>query len=406
MAIRCKDIMKLPSLGKLKLVSGRNGLDNVVRWVHVADVPRVTDWVQGGELLFITGIGLKNDIDALLEMVDSIYKKRLAGLVVNIGPYIEYVPNEVAKYADTLDFPVFELPWEVKIVEVTADICKAIIMSQIEEKALQELAENILFGPIDNPNILINRAAYYGFNLTTPSRVAIIDIDDFANYLKRNKIEDEKRIIEIKNSFQQIVQSVLNQYLHKILYVTRSDSIILIITDIRERDDFFPVLAEDIHRIAARKLPGLTASIGLGNSYLRLSDVQRSFKEAEQAILVINCTDKKNSILSYQEIGFYKLLFGIEEEELISYNNETLGRLEEYDQQHGSDLVFTLQVLLDENYNLTKTTKKLFIHRNTLKYRIQKIESITGLKVEEPGYHRLNLQLSLAIRTFVKSLYK
>ena len=123
---------------KIKLVAGANGLDRVIRWVHVIDIPQVTKWLQGGELLFITRIGISRDIEDLLQLVKGIFEKNLAGLVINTGPYISKTPKNVIDLANNLSFPVFELPWEVKLVEVTKSICSLIVMSQIEEKSIRD----------------------------------------------------------------------------------------------------------------------------------------------------------------------------------------------------------------------------------------------------------------------------
>lgn len=80
--------------------------------------------------------------DAIAEVNDSIYglqagvftnaldiahlcieKLEVGGVIINVGPYIKEIPEEVIQIADAANFPVFELPWEVKIVEVTQEIC-------------------------------------------------------------------------------------------------------------------------------------------------------------------------------------------------------------------------------------------------------------------------------------------
>src|SRR5471030_691786 len=119
MSITCEEMMRLPYLEKIKVVAGEAGLNKIISWVHVVEIPEVTEWVKGGELLFITGITIQNNKEALLQLVKSISKKNLSGLVINVGPYIKETPQEVIDLANLINFPIFELPFEVKLIEVT-----------------------------------------------------------------------------------------------------------------------------------------------------------------------------------------------------------------------------------------------------------------------------------------------
>ena len=94
MMVKCREVIQLPSLSKLKLVAGESGLERIVKWVHVLDMPDVVSWVRGGELLFMTGMSLKSPMD-LLNIVQVCAKKNVAGLVITPGKYVPTIPLEV-----------------------------------------------------------------------------------------------------------------------------------------------------------------------------------------------------------------------------------------------------------------------------------------------------------------------
>ena len=80
----------------------------------------------------ITGVAIRDDISSLPQFIRDLYSKNIAGLVINIGPYIKKTPVEVIELADSLDFPVFELPFEVGLIDISQSICKAIFMNKLE----------------------------------------------------------------------------------------------------------------------------------------------------------------------------------------------------------------------------------------------------------------------------------
>jgi len=99
----------------------------------------------------------------------------------------------------------------------------------------------------------------------------------------------------------------------------------------------------------------------------------------------------------YEELGLYRLLAGLRDrEELRRFYAETLGALARYDHEHNTELVHTLEVFFEENANASQTSRALYVHRNTLNYRLQRIVEITGLDLND-AEARLTLQLALKV---------
>ena len=99
----------------------------------------------------------------------------------------------------------------------------------------------------------------------------------------------------------------------------------------------------------------------------------------------------------YEELGLYRLLAGLHaRDELSRFYEETLGVLVRYDQDHGTELLHTLEVFFGQNANASQTSRALFIHRNTLGYRLQRIAEITGLDLND-AEARLAFQLALKV---------
>lgn len=395
--ISCKEILELPSLKKMRLVGGQMGLDRNIRWVHFIDLPDVLAWVQGGELLFITGIGL-NDIEAdLLKLIEGIAKKRLAGLVINVGPYIPSIPESVIQKADELSFPVFELPWEVKLVDVTQDVSRYIVMKETEQKSINDLLENILFNTVYDYPTLIRRAAYYGYDLNQPHQVGIVRACNFDNLLQEH--QDEILLMTIRERFEAAVREVLSKHFKRILSITRVDSIIFLIPEViyKNRDKLDNVvIMEEIIQNCKLKLPKINLNIGLGKCFTDLIQATTSFDQARLALKFADFVQEQNRVYCYQNLGVYKLLFELDENILEEYYQETLGKLAEYDQKHGTELIPTLKVYLQENGNSIQAAKKLFIHKNTLIYRLKKVENITGKNVDKMQ-DRVSLLMGLII---------
>lgn len=381
MAICVKDIMKLESLSKLKLVAGATGIEKFAEWVYVAecfeDPLESIKWIQGHEIVIITGHGIKGDKDVLVKIIKAINDKKGAALIINIGSYIQNIPERVLKLADELEIPLFELPWEVKIVEISQDICKAILYSRIDKSSIKYLLSDILFGDGMFEESIVEKVAYYGYDLSGTCNIYVADIDNLGEYIEVNDISGKEAISQIKVKVIKILQDGLDKYNLKSPTIEKGDSIIFFNKTDESRTKRLKIALKEIQENINNKIEGISISIGIGNSYGDLSQMKQSLKEAEWALQSAKFENKKNIIITYKEIGVYGLLFNIKDKSILEqYYFNMLGEIQKYDNMNDTELIKTLEVYLEESCNVTLTAEALFLHRNTLKYRLRKIEEL------------------------------
>ena len=396
-------MLKMTGMEKITLVAGEEGLDRIISWVHVSEIPEVVEWVEGGELLFITGITIQDNKEALLKLVKDIDKKNLSGLVINVGPYIKKTPEEVIELANSLNFPIFELPFAVKLIEITHIICKEIFSSKIQEDSINSFMNELILGKSAIKDETISRAIKYGYSIKKNYYALIVNIYNFEKYLKTNNIEKEEKIIEIKQYTIQIIDAVMKNYNKKYLYMIQSDSFYLMIAvDKGLRDvDFINNIASSISDNISKSISNLTVSIGIGEKACTLSEFRSAALEAKNAMEISKKLNGKNSIGDCKKLGVYKLFFSMENQHImIKLYNEKLGKLKGYEKNDAKELLNSLEIYIDENRNIGNAAERLFIHRNTMKYRINKIEEILECNLKDDRT-MFNIMLCLSIGKFL-----
>jgi purine catabolism regulator len=113
-----RDIAAFPGLD-LTVVAGVAGLDREVSWLHVSELPDPTEWLEGGEFLLTTGIGLDERDSVQRAYVRRLGDHGLAGLGFGVGFGFAEVPAAVVEEADRMGFPVLNVPYEVPFVAIT-----------------------------------------------------------------------------------------------------------------------------------------------------------------------------------------------------------------------------------------------------------------------------------------------
>ncbi len=142
-------------------------------------------------------------------------------------------------------------------------------------------------------------------------------------------------------------------------------------------------------------LEGFSIAVSLSRPALDPVDLHRA---AAEALLAANVAEARGqSRLAFEETGAYRLLLGAMSEdpaELQRFHEETVAPLVAYDDQYETELVRTLETFLDADGNVARTSERLFTHRHTVRYRLDRVRELSGLDVgSTDGRERLSLGL-------------
>ena len=123
------------------------------------------------------------------------------------------------------------------------------------------------------------------------------------------------------------------------------------------------------------------ATVGIGTVVEGIKDLARSFKEAQVALEVGKVFDTEKTIVSYDNLGIARLIYQLPTTLCEMFLREVfkMGSIDSLDQE----TLFTIQRFFENNLNVSETSRKLFVHRNTLVYRLEKIKRLTGLDLRE-----------------------
>lgn len=125
----------------------------------------------------------------------------------------------------------------------------------------------------------------------------------------------------------------------------------------------------------------LKALVGIGTQVKGIKDLARSFKEAQVALEVGKVFDTEKVIVSYENLGIARLIYQLPSTLCEMFLREVFkrGSIESLDHE----TLFTIQKFFENNLNVSETSRRLFVHRNTLVYRLEKIRKLTGLDLRE-----------------------
>lgn len=430
--LRCKDLKSLPSLGRLRYLTGTRGLENPIRWIYTPEDDDFTDWVHGGELLIVSGAASHRPAFNLSRVLREAVRLNLAGAILLFGEhYIEEIPRSIIDAAARKDFPLMTIPWDTPLVDIEESIARAIVLSDRapQQESLLALA---LAGRVSAQEFAA-RAASAGYPVRAPQVLCAF------SFLPENA--GGRAVEELTRETAQALTAALSARALPFLSCSSLNQIYLLFAaadgmgkkaaGARQAASTAEVSAAGMagNAGAARQAAGASAAgmarqaagdaaeavlaqiYSLAHARIKreeccagatlapaLGDIIILYHEARTALDIARGQHLHTAPYVYEHGGLAELIVGSSmTEHFRSFANGLLAPLAAQDARSHGRLMETLAAFVAANGNVLHAAEQLYIHRNTLKYRLRQIEKALGGSLDDPDL-RLKLQLALYIR--------
>jgi purine catabolism regulator len=346
----------------LTLVSGQESAQAHVRWVHSTELLDPTPWLKGGELLLTMGIQL-DGAKAQRELVDRLADREIAGLGFGTGFTHKRVPAALVSAARKRSFPLFEVPYELPFIAIT-ERAFAQLVNERYEMLQRNMVGDVLAEALTGhlyPEELQARLRPFGIG----EQVAVLA---FAPPDPTAAAALLERILE-------------REGVHNLVAI-RAGLLCAVIEADGLRDGgeggWDPIdLARKVRSELAERFGEVRAAASrpAATHSLRLS-----FHEARCALEAVRLQNgDAPEVASYRDLGAFQLLLSLQDDDaLISYCRGVLGPVEQGEGQYGDELLRSLDVFIEHNGHWEKAANALYCHRHTLRYRIRRVEQLTG----------------------------
>lgn len=406
----CKDLLTLPSMAQAKIIAGKSGLSNSIRWVYKPENMNFAKWVKGQELLIISTPVIQSEDFNLPIVIKKANKLNMSGALLLTGDkYIASIDSSVVSYANLNNFPIFVISGEIPLVDIFEEIGHAIAYNKNSDALSDDILSGIIFGKNINADAFAMKFSEAGYALDGKNRMFTINIHGDRRI---EEYEYDTVISKIKNEFNSgNMNALLSRYgnnivgcfclkkgevdvsgrsadinmsgnnISEIIPVDSSMKNILD-TDTVSESDKKEVLAK-IYKSLSEYLYSISSDIklvmGVGRAYEGIGDLQKSFTEASRCVILSEKMNMSGRVFCYEEMGIYNLFSELADKKVMQeFIDNTLGVIIEYDRNNNSKLLETLKAYLWNNNSLIHASEQLYTHRNTVKYRVQRISQLTG----------------------------
>ena len=272
------------------------------------------------------------------------------------------------------------------------ELSKERAAAEVERRLRGDLVEEVLAGALepDEAERVARQAERLGHRLPQRAWVVVLEADD-------DKTEAALAVRGQQDRLDGALNGLVRSRLPGALTLVRSSSAVFLVPDELAADlPSVEKLGAQVLAAAAPVMKPGSASVGIGNLANGVSELARSHVEARQALRLTRRAGGRARVASYRSLGAFRLLLEVQSPDALRrFVHELLGPLLEYAQSRDTPLLETLEALSAERWVRRAAARHLSIHINSMTYRVERIEALTGLQLDDP---ETRVAISIALR--------
>lgn len=277
---------------------------------------------------------------------------------------------------------------------LSLNLAKKIAISEVEKKYKNEIIDDLLSGNIKDEDGIAERAENINFDLNSRSAVVVFTLE----------FTGKKATSVSRERYYNILINNIDYYLKNAIVRERFNQVIVIwpihsgqSNKKKEMDNIKRTLGHVIYKFESA-VKDAKVYTGIGSIADTVRDLPKSHKEAQEVLDVNALAYGQNQILSFEELGIYRLLYQFKHDNnrLKEFIPASLQRLLDYNKTNREQLIETLEMYLQCQQNVSRSADRLFVHYKTVSYRLDRIKEITQMDYEDAN-EMLSVQVGLKI---------
>lgn len=282
---------------------------------------------------------------------------------------------------------------ELALNVYSVQFVKQKIVLDTKEQVKDSFINKLLVKKVEDPKSIMQYASLFNWDLRKEYRISVLSIVLNEDEIKKGNLLEQ----QAKKAFiWERLRASLQLFDQDFIISNKGEDFILFVESDKEQknpEKYWDHLYEYLHNSIKREKLSGQLYIGVGGKTNDMHEYYTCYKQGIQAIHVINQRIPKKGFALFEKLGAYTLLYHLKNDVTSDFINRHLKPLLQYSDQKNVDLFQTLRVYLFQNGNLKETADTLFIHRSTLQYRIEKIQSLLRVDIND-SEERLNLMMA------------
>ncbi len=371
---KVSDVLKLPIMRGVRVVAGEEGLFRKVEHVTVMEVPEIKRWLKGNDFLITSFYSVRKSEEDQCALIRDL-ADTCCCIAVKTGQYVECVAESVKRAADEVGLPVLEIPGELAYIDIIVNVMNLIFEEEGNSEILEKYVKDILYENYSDEILMEERGRLFGMDVEHDWFSAVV-----INFRKRY-VPDGQDWKGIRFLGRTVVKMLRESAgVRECVMIPLEKGYLLLAEGedewrLRETlEDFF-----EEERICSLWSAGADKYVcSVGPIRTGLTGIRDTYSDAFKAIRVMRMLQPEICVCVYEKIEVYCVMQDL----FSSGKRDVFERILE--PVESREFLETLWTYFTCSGSLDKTAGVLHTHRNTVKYRLGRIQSVTGLDLKRP----------------------
>lgn len=351
-------------------LAGTDGFYRMVRWIQFDEHSSNLHLLRSGDLVITTDYTDPEDADDFIPYIQYLSDLNASGLIIHPGSDRQEtdidISEDIKAYCDEIQFPIFSTDGEIHIADIIRSACSILFEFDHNYDTINDILCGLLYD-----SHLSSRNEEHLVRFGFPPK---------ANYTVLVYQDDPKELLWDADDRN---YKYLNKFFYKLgerfFYFREAGHGIILLQDTDENKaaEYAQIIIENLIIIHQND----SIRCGIGTRVRSVTEIRQSFRNARAALSFAKF--KMTDCISFNEMGFYKMLFSAEDQSILKEYTTCLEPIIIYDKKHNSDLVKTLSVYLKSGRSIQRVASELACHRNTINYRMRRIEDLLYLDIND-----------------------
>lgn len=392
MPLLIKNLFELDSLNGIKLITDKSGINSEITWVNIMEILDEIGYLEKGELLLTTGYKLDNE-NLNKDLIFRLHSKGLAGMGIQTGYYLNKIPEYIIADGNKYNFPIFEIPKDLSFSIITQVVLKNAYAINIK------ISDKIHSG----------NYKHVFENLKTDKKISFEDTCELKSILQLNDVSslclftlsviNTYDTLISENTLLNIINNLRNYFHgHELLTIIEilDNKVMFLVSSPKELSPHtLSIELMHILKTASKSESNLMLLVGASNIFNSIENLTAAYEESCSSLSALEKAKVKTGVCFYKYLSLFKTLGLINSDSYIAKSlQEKINVLIEYDKLHNTNYFYTIKSFIDNEFNINLASEKIYIHRHTLKNRLEKMKQICDIDFDD---HYSKLSLTLAI---------
>lgn len=382
--VKVSDLLKLPALRGVQVIAGQGGLHRKVEYVTVMEVPDIKRWLKGNDFLITSLYSVRKSEDEQCQLIRDL-SDTCACVAVKTGRYVSRISERVKETADQYGLPLLEIPFEKTYIDLIMSIMNLIFEEEGRTEVLEKYVKDIIYENYSDDILMVERGRLFGFE---------VDRDYFAavNISFKKKYEPT----EVEQRALRFLGQNLIQYFPIDISIRGCCKIslekgILLLIEGEDPEKLDRNLKHCLSEERLRKLWNMgddKISCSIGPIRQGMQGIRETYSLSYKAMHVGRKLFRRQILYSYDQLEVFCAL----EDALLKNDGKMFTSILE--PVKNQELLDTLIMYYECGTNLDQVAERIYTHKNTVKYRLNRIQEQIQMDLRDPDD---NFKIYLAI---------